>query len=55
MRAAWARVEGATLQGFEDNSVLSRTHLRNRVARHDRAAHLSRPAAMLLGAGPCGA
>jgi hypothetical protein len=24
MRAAWARVEGATLQGLEDNGVMSR-------------------------------
>ena len=55
MRAAWAREEGATLQGFEDNSVLSRTHLRNRAVSHDRAAHRSRPAAMLLGVGMCGA
>jgi hypothetical protein len=57
MRAAWARVESETLQGFEDNSVLSRTHLRNRAARHDSAAHRSvtrsRPAAMLLGEGLC--
>jgi hypothetical protein len=48
MREAGARVERATLQGFEDNCVLSRTHLRNRAARHDRAAHRSSPAAKTL-------
>jgi hypothetical protein len=39
MRAAWARVEGVTLQGFEDNSVMSRTHLRNDAVSNDRATH----------------
>jgi hypothetical protein len=48
MREAGARLERATLQGFEDNCVLSRTHLRNRAARHDRAAHRSSPAAKTL-------
>jgi hypothetical protein len=55
MRTAWARVESTTMQGFEDNSVLSRTQLRNRAVRHDHPAHRSRPAAMLLGTGLCGA
>jgi hypothetical protein len=40
---AWARVKGETLQGFEDNSVMSRTHLRNGAVRNDRVTHLSRP------------
>jgi len=61
MRAAWARVESATLQGFEDNSVLSRTHLSSEPRQRCTPlppcidAHRSRPAAMLLGAGLCGA
>ena len=43
MRVAWARVEGATLQGLEDNGVMSRAHLRNDAVSNDRATHRSRP------------